>query len=326
MPTSRKKSHSAMLSSQALRRLAANLKPPSSLLPPIAADSRALKKVVSQRPARKSAIQAALDKITSRPTPFTPSVFLPVGLFGKYISPWQYSFHPTVPDVYLPQDTPAPPPPAKSANYSFVSTTSNDPSGLSALGSANLVTGTISPYVDLTTISQAHAIAWAGVFCSITTDSNAYGKHAAMLLDPKINWSLFMEEYVEPSWYSLTSAGPNEGLSLRASLWSIAYSNGVTLAQNQKVIFDHFWESAGAYSQSPSGTLDFGSLTISFPIAHGETYIVGVWAEVCVSQNFSAAEQGGVLPPPNLGQLEGYANFIVTVPEMWISYSIVPPY
>ena len=197
---------------------------------------------------------------------------------------------------------------------------------MSAGGAGSIVTGTITPYVDLTTISQAYAIAWAGVFCSITTDSNAYGKHAVMLLDPKINWNLFMEEYVEPSWYALTSAGPDEGLSLRASVWSIAYSNGVTLAQNQKVIFDHFWGSAGPYSQSPIGTLDFGSLPLSFNIAHGQTYTVGVWAEVYVSQNFSAAEQGGVLPPPGPGQLEGYANFIVTVPEMWISYSIVPPY
>jgi hypothetical protein len=330
MPTTLKRNRSPKISPEVMRRALTGLKPPGIALPRAAEQSvREIKKVFAHRPVQPSAIQAALKKVTAKPVPSNPWPPVPVGAVNSRFRPWQGSYQIEV-NLYLPQGTPSSLFP-RSGSYNRTRTYVEDPSGRTASADGSAVTGTMVSVVDMGIISQPGAQAWAGVFCLITTNVAEVGQIGRMTIDPNVTWFYNGEEYIDPAWWSLTSAGAFEGIDIAMNIWTAAYELDVVNGELDLIgnvphqVYEHFWGSQGGFNYQGNGVFTPGSIPLSFSVLPARTYLVGVWTEASVSQNFQAAEQGGTLPAPGPGQLLGHGAVTATVTEMWITHEVLAP-
>jgi hypothetical protein len=345
MPSTKKSRPSPKISPDALRRAMARLKPPGVALPrAVEQNMREIKKVLARRPVQRSAVQAALKKITASPVPSNQRPPFPGGAPRVPISPWQIrlgspldapyqpgSYRNEV-SVYLPQDAP-PYPGGVSGVYtqemvSFVPAPEGSGMGFA---SASPVTGVVVATVNMDNVSLPAVQAFAGVFCLVSTSPADYGQIGRMTVDPSLGYSYAVEEYIDPDWFVQTGMGG--GLDVAVILHTSAYEYDVVNGEIDPVgdvqvqIYENPWAkwTKQTFNQNGNNSFPVGSIPLTFTTLGARTYLVGVWAETVVTQAFQPEQQGGTVPPPGPNQLVGYGQLGATVNAIWITHEVLEP-
>ena len=313
MPSRKKSDSVRMISPRVFRRALAKLTPPSDFRDPqISSTLKAIERVISREGGSPSRIKALLDKLTAQPAP----MYTRGGSFGSTFRFSPISVLASIwSGLYLPTGTvdPLVPPSRRYVGSQVIGT-----------ASASAGTGRIS-CTGIVDVTKPVVSAWGRVSSSIFTSPASYGKISRVTLDPDVDWSA--HGVLNIGWpFGRDVAGSVE---IWGRVWFVVDRLNVATSLFERVAalpHNSFFHSASGSATFPildTGAFPSGSVPYSFYVDPAWTYLLSVWGECSVSQNFKPASAGSSLPPVTPDQLNVSASFGINVPDMWITHQVL---